>query len=51
MTEEHDIEEALLHLAFDQGQIQALEWVLSNCSGGGNWRRKCEQKIAELKDS
>lgn len=37
-----------LHRGKIQAQIDILNWVLENCSGGGNWRRKCEQKIAEL---
>ena len=35
---------------FEKGVwIEALEWVLANCSGGGDWRRKCMLKIDELR--
>lgn len=41
----------LLNLAYDMGYIEALEWVLKNCSGGGDWRRQCIQKIAKVKEA
>ena len=52
MTDDQDIDQDELDNYYLQTSIQAqidiLNWVLENCSGGGNWRRKCEQKIAEL---
>lgn len=32
-----------------RGQIEALNWLFHHASGGGDWRRKIEQKIGELK--
>ncbi len=26
-----------------------LKWLLTNAHGSGNWRRLCEQRLAELK--
>ena len=31
----------------DEATVKALRWVLDNCSGGGDWRRKCSHKIDE----
>lgn len=29
-------------------RIEELKWVLENCSGGGDWRRKIVSKLGEL---
>jgi len=27
---------------------EELEWILKNCSGGGNWRRIVNQRLSKL---
>jgi len=34
----------------DKAREEELEWVLKNCSGGGNWRRKVNQRLSKLKE-
>lgn len=53
---EEDVKKAVAQSNIDQLKtfekgvwIEALEWVLANCSGGGNWRRKCMMKIDRLR--
>lgn len=33
-----------------QSNIATLKWVVENCSGGGDWRRKIMQAINEESD-
>jgi len=33
----------------DKAREGELEWILKNCSGGGNWRRIVNQRLSKLK--
>jgi len=33
----------------DKARERELEWILKNCSGGGNWRRIVNQRLSKLK--
>ena len=33
----------------DKAREEELEWILKNCSGGGNWRRIVNQRLSKLK--
>ncbi len=35
----------------DKARERELEWILKNCSGGGNWRRIVNQRLSKLKDN
>ena len=35
----------------DKAREGELEWILKNCSGGGNWRRIVNQRLSKLKDN
>ena len=34
----------------DKAREEELEWILKNCSGGGNWRRIVNQRLSKLKE-
>ena len=47
-----DVEEELLDFIseeVDKARERELEWILKNCSGGGNWRRIVNQRLSKLK--
>jgi len=40
---------ALIKQELDKARERELEWILKNCSGGGNWRRIVNQRLSKLK--
>jgi hypothetical protein len=50
-TGEADISPLLKYIdeQLDKAREEELEWILKNCSGGGNWRRIVNQRVSKLK--
>ena len=40
-----------LEQELDKAREGEIEWILKNCSGGGNWRRIVNQRLSKLKNN
>ena len=43
-----DLVEPIIKREISLAKKQELKWILSNASGGGNWRRRVISRIEEL---
>lgn len=49
LTKEGEEARRMIERELDKAREGELEWILKNCSGGGNWRRIVNQRLSKLK--